>query len=82
MYKAHITITLRESILDPKGKASHKALQNLGYNSVSGVRIGKFVVLDINASNPEEALQIATESCQKLLANEVMENFEVTIVGA
>ena len=43
MFKANITITLRSSILDPQGKASHHALGELGFGSVQSVRIGKFV---------------------------------------
>ncbi|MFA5669551.1 MAG: phosphoribosylformylglycinamidine synthase subunit PurS [Balneolaceae bacterium] len=77
MYKAKIHVTLRPSILDPKGKATHQALQSLGLNEVQQVRIGKFIELDIDASNKEEAKKIAEESCAKLLVNEVMEDFEI-----
>ncbi len=74
-----IVITLRESILDPKGKASHHALENLGFRNISSVRIGKFIQIDIDTDNPEEAREIATEACEKLLANTVMENYEIRI---
>ncbi len=80
MFKANIYITLRESILDPKGKASHHALKNLGYDKVEKVRIGKFIEMDIDASSESEAKEIAQESCQKLLANEVMENYRIELV--
>ncbi len=77
MYKAKVHVTLRPSILDPKGKAAHHALQNLGLNEVQQVRIGKFIELDIDASDKETAASIAESACAKLLANEVMEDFEI-----
>lgn len=79
MFKATINITLRKSILDPKGKAAYRALQNLGMKEVEGVRIGKFVEMEIDAADKEEAKSIAEDACNQLLANEVMEDFEITI---
>jgi len=80
MYTAHINVTLRKSILDPKGKASKEALHNLGYSKISEVRIGKFIELHLNADSKESAAELAREACAKLLANEVMEDFNVTIL--
>jgi phosphoribosylformylglycinamidine synthase subunit PurS len=74
-----IVITLRESILDPKGKASHHALENLGFKDVTAVRIGKFIQLEVDTDDPSKAREIATAACEKLLANQVMENFEIRI---
>lgn len=79
MYKATVNVTLRKSILDPQGKAAHHALQNLGLNEVNQVRIGKLIELDINADSREQAETIAENACVKLLANEVMEDFVITI---
>lgn len=79
MYKAKVNVTLRSSILDPKGKAAHHALQNLGIDQVEQVRIGKFIELDVNAASSEAAKEIAETACTKLLANEVMEDFEIEI---
>ena len=79
MYKATVNVTLRESILDPKGKASHHALQNLGLNEIENVRIGKLIKLDINVESAERAQKIAEDACNQLLANEVMEDYTVTI---
>lgn len=79
MYKAKINITLRKSILDPQGKASHQALQDLGMNEVKGVRIGKFVELEIEASDKDDAYNKAEEACRKLLVNEVMEDYKIRI---
>lgn len=79
MYKATVNVTLRKSILDPQGKAAHHALHNLGMKKVDGVRIGKLIEMDINATSEEEAKSIAENACVQLLANEVMEDFEITI---
>ena len=81
MYKAKVNVTLRPSILDPKGKAAHHALQNLGLNQVEQVRIGKFIELDVAADNEHSAREIVEAACTKLLANEVMEDFEIIIEG-
>ncbi|MDX1671877.1 MAG: phosphoribosylformylglycinamidine synthase subunit PurS [Balneolaceae bacterium] len=79
MYKAKVHITLRPSILDPKGKATHHALQNLGLGEIKEVRIGKLIELEIDADSEDEAREIAETACEKLLANEVMENFEISL---
>ncbi len=80
MFTAHINITLRKSILDPKGKASREALHSLGYQKVRDVRIGKYIELSLEAASEEEAHALAKEACEKLLANEVMEDFRIQIV--
>lgn len=79
MYKAKVNITLRKSILDPKGKAAHHALQNLGLNDVQEVRIGKFVELNIDAESETKARELAETACIQLLANEVMEDYQIEI---
>lgn len=79
MYKAIVNVTLRKSILDPKGKATHHALQNLGLNDVKDVRIGKLIELDIEAGSEDEAQNVADTACSQLLANEVMEDYTIQI---
>lgn len=79
MYKATVNVTLRTSILDPKGKAAHHALQNLGLNEIENVRIGKLIKFNIDAESSERAKKIAEDACNQLLANEVMEDFTVMI---
>lgn len=79
MYKATISITLRPSILDPEGKTVQHALTNLGYEEVSQVRMGKQAQVWIDAEDEEEARRVATEACEKLLANPVTENFEIQL---
>ncbi len=77
-----IIITLRESILDPKGKASHHALENLGFKEISAVRIGKFIQLEVDTDDPAKARELAAAASEKLLANTVMENYEIRIPDA
>ena len=57
MFTAHIKITLRPSILDPKGKAAGEALSHLGYSAITNVRIGKFIRLNVDAATREEGLK-------------------------
>ncbi|MEX0994775.1 MAG: phosphoribosylformylglycinamidine synthase subunit PurS [Balneolaceae bacterium] len=82
MYKATINVTLRKSILDPKGKATHHALQNLGLNDITDVRIGKLIELNINTDNEEKARELADTASSKLLANEVMEDYQIELKKA
>lgn len=79
MFKASIQIKLRSSILDPQGKATHHALGSLGYSSIEQVRIGKLVELMIDESDESKAAKVAEEACQKLLANQVMEDFSIEL---
>jgi phosphoribosylformylglycinamidine synthase len=79
MYKATISITLRPSILDPEGKTVHHALTNLGYDEIDQVRMGKRAEVWIDEETEEEARRVATEACEKLLANPVTENFEIEL---
>lgn len=68
-----------KELLDPQGKAVMSGLGNLGLKSVEDVRIGKNIILQIDAASREEAEQIAGEASKKLLANPVMEYFEITV---
>ena len=72
-------ITLRSSILDPQGKATQRALSQLGFGGVKEVRIGKLVELHIEAGSEAEARDVAEAACRKLLANEVMEDFTLQV---
>ncbi len=69
---------LRE-LLDPQGKAVMGGLQNLGIKTVQDVRIGKTIQLQVEANSSDEAKKIAEEASKKLLANPVMEYFEITV---
>ena len=68
-----------KELLDPQGKAVMTGLGNLGFKNVGNVRIGKNISLEVDASSKEEAQQIAEEASKKLLANPVMEYYEVSV---
>ena len=78
-FNAHIKVMPLKELLDPQGKAVLGGLHNMGLQSVEDVRIGKQVELKITASSNDEALAIATDAAKKLLANPVMEMFEISI---
>ena len=79
IFIAEIKVMPLKELLDPQGKAVLGGLGNLGIKSVNDVRIGKHIQLQLNAANKEEALGTAEESAKKLLANPVMEYFEVSV---
>ena len=80
-FSVQIKVMPLKELLDPQGKAVMGGLQSLGIRSVSDVRVGKSIVLAIEASSADEAKKIAEEAGRKLLANPVMEYFETTING-
>ncbi|MCY4157997.1 MAG: phosphoribosylformylglycinamidine synthase subunit PurS [Bacteroidetes bacterium] len=82
MYKARIKVTLRPAILDPQGKATHQALQNLGFDQIRSVRIGKHIELEVSADTSDDARSAVNAACEKLLANPIMEDYEVSIEPA
>lgn len=75
-----INVMPLKDLLDPQGKAVLGGLQNLGLKSVQDVRIGKRITLQVEAANEQEAKKIAEEAATKLLANQVMEHFEISIL--
>ena len=78
MYTVQIKVMPLKELLDPQGKAVMGGLQNLGLSNVEDVRIGKSISLQIDADSQEKAKQIAEEASKKLLANPVMEYFEIS----
>ncbi len=68
-----------KDLLDPQGKAVMGGLSSLGLNAVADVRIGKNISMQIDADTPDSAKAIAEQAAKKLLANPVMEQFEISI---
>lgn len=68
-----------KELLDPQGKAVLTGLGNLGLNDIKEVRIGKNITLKVEAASKEEAQKVAEEASKKLLANPVMEYYEITV---
>ena len=77
--KVQIHISLKNGVLDPQGKAIENSLINLGFDKVENVRQGKFIELDIDENDPVEARKQATEMCEELLANTVIESYRVDL---
>lgn len=78
LFTVQVKVMPLKELLDPQGKAVLGGLGNLGLKSIQDVRIGKNITLQIEAASAEEAKTIADEASKKLLANPVMEYFEVT----
>jgi len=79
--KARIHITLKNGVLDPQGKAVQHALTSLGFAGVEDVRQGKFIEIDLKESDREAAKASVEQMCRTLLANTVIENYQVELVG-
>ena len=77
--KARIKIMLKSGVLDPQGAAIKQALINIGFESVSGVRQGKVIELEVDGSNKNEVRSEIENMCNKMLANTVIENFEIEV---
>jgi phosphoribosylformylglycinamidine synthase PurS subunit len=78
-YTVEVKVMPLKELLDPQGKAVMGGLQNLGLGTIQDVRVGKNITLQVEASTPDQAKAIAEEASKKLLANPVMEYFEVVI---
>ena len=78
--KAIVNVYLKEGVLDPQGKAAHHALESLGFKGVNDVRIGKQIVINLDANSKEEALKEVEEMSETLLANTVIEDYDIEIV--
>ena len=81
-YTVEVKIMPLKNLLDPQGKAVMGGLQNLGINNVADVRVGKHITLQIEAADEAAARTIAEDASKKLLANAVMEYFEIEFVKA
>jgi phosphoribosylformylglycinamidine synthase subunit PurS len=77
-YTVQVKVMPLKELLDPQGKAVMTGLANLGLNAVENIRVGKNITLQVNAATSGEAIKIAEDAAKKLLANPVMEYFEVT----
>lgn len=79
-FTAQVKVMPLKELLDPQGKAVISGLGNLGFSNIEDVRVGKNISLQIEAGSKEEAQKIAEEASKKLLANPVMEYFEVEVI--
>lgn len=79
IFSVQVKVMPLKELLDPQGKAVLSGLSNLGLKGVQDVRIGKNITLSVDAASADEAKQVAEEAAKKLLANAVMEYFEIEI---
>ncbi|MEP7221366.1 MAG: phosphoribosylformylglycinamidine synthase subunit PurS [Novosphingobium sp.] len=77
--KVRVSVSLKNGVLDPQGRAIHHALEGLGFAGVSDVRAGRMIELEVDDSVTDAALD---EMCRKLLANMVIENYRIERVAA
>lgn len=80
-YQVQIKVMPLKDLLDPQGKAVLGGLQNLSLSAITDVRVGKHISLQIEADTEDAAKKIAEEACKKLLANPVMEFYEIEMVN-
>ena len=79
--RARIHITLKQGVLDPQGKAVGQALAALGFSGVGEVRQGKVIDMELAETDPERARKSLREMCERLLANTVIEDYEIDLTG-
>jgi phosphoribosylformylglycinamidine synthase len=78
--KARVTVMLKNGVLDPQGEAIKHALNSLEYNNVESVRQGKVIEIGLDETSEEKANKSIKEMCEKLLANTVIESYEIEII--
>ncbi len=75
--KVSVLIKPKVGVLDPEGRALQRALEDLGYVQVKDAQIGKLITLELAVEDPERARELVREMCEKLLANPVIEQYEI-----
>ncbi|MFN4011921.1 phosphoribosylformylglycinamidine synthase subunit PurS [Pannonibacter sp.] len=78
--KARVTVTLKNGVLDPQGKAIEGALGALGFGGIGGVRQGKVFDIELSDRDTAKAREEIAAMCEKLLANTVIENYAIEIL--
>ena len=78
-YIAEINIMPLKALLDPQGKAVTNSMKNLGFTSVTNVRVGKHITLEIDADSEQHAGEKVDEACRKILSNPIIEGYEYSI---
>jgi phosphoribosylformylglycinamidine synthase PurS subunit len=79
--KARVFVTLKAGVLDPQGKAIAHALKGLGFNAVGEVRQGKVIDIELDERDAAKARAALREMCEKLLANTIIEKYEIELKG-
>lgn len=79
--KARVHVMLKTGVLDPQGEAIRRALGTLGFDGITGVRQGKVIELDLVEADRAKAESSVKAMCDKLLANTVIERYEIELIG-
>ena len=74
--KFEVFVTLKKEVLDPQGKAVENALSDIGFNTIKNIRQGKYFTLEVSENDDSKASDLVKSSCEKLLANQTIENFK------
>ena len=77
--KISATVTLKKDVLDPQGKVVSQTLKNMGYNSITNIRQGKFFEIELNETDSNKGKKIVEEICKKLLANMIIEDYTIDL---
>ena len=77
--QAIVNISLKEGVLDPQGRAISHSLNDLGFNEVGDVRVGKQILLEIDENDPVRLRQRVARMCETLLANTVIEDYSIVV---
>ena len=77
--KIAVNVHLKKGVLDPQGKAVLHALETLGFKDVKDVRVGKQILLEIDIEDKQKAIEEAKKMADELLANPVIENYEIEV---
>ena len=77
--QAIVNISLKEGVLDPQGRAVSRSLNDLGFNEVGEVRVGKQILLEIDETDPTRLRQRVARMCETLLSNTVIEDYSIDI---
>lgn len=79
--KARVHVTLKSGVLDPQGKAVEHSLGLLGFSEAHNVRIGKYIEFDLDGASEQSARERVAGMCEKLLANTVIEHYQIEILS-
>lgn len=77
--KAKLEVFLKETVLDPQGKAIKGALEKLGFDSISDLRVGKIFYVELDLEDKEKAKEILEEAAEKLLCNKIIESYKIIL---
>lgn len=79
-YNVQIKVMLLKDLLDPQGKAVQGSMHSLGLDNVKDVRVGRHITLNVQADSEQQARDVSEDACKRLLANPVMEYYEIEMI--